>query len=592
MNAYLLSVLTLGVIFAIFSLGLNVRWGWAGELDLAYFAFIALGAYTDAVITLPPSNLPPPNAYILGLHQHFLVGALGAMLVCGAFSVVLGAIALRKLRGDYFAIVTVAAASILAATISQFTPLFNGFAGVFGLDQPFADQLNLDADTYPWFYLGLCVLALALVYIVLHQLYHSPFGRTLRAIRENELAATAFGRNIYVEKLKAYVIGGMVAGLGGSLMVHFLTAFNPASWSTTETFLLYAAIFVGGSGSLRGVVAGTFIVLVLFQELTRQAADWLGQTEGTDALRFVLVGLLIIAVLRWRPQGLLPEAHPKDQRADGAASLRPSQKGGHVTQVRLKPAGLEVVGLTKSFGGVHAVRNCSFTVEAGTVTGLIGPNGAGKSTAIDLIAGFIRANAGQALLDGRDLMGRPPHRIANAGLMRTFQTPREWGGLTVMENMLLATPQEGRSGAWRALLARPRLRRLETEDRMKARTILADLQLLEHRDFVASSLSAGQKRLLEFARIMQARPRVVLLDEPLAGVNPVLARHIAEAILGLKASGITVLLVEHNLPFIEEVCDVVNVMSLGTCIATGSMAELRKKPDVIDAYLGQLPAVV
>lgn len=309
---YLVGVITLGSILSILCLGLNVRWGWAGELDLSFYAFVAIGAYMYSVITLPASTLPPPNTYILGLSMPFIVGVLGAMIASGLMSLVVGMIALRKLRGDYFAIVTVATSLIIYTVISQDFSLFNGFNGVFGLDQPFNSVLNLDSTQYSYFLLGLCIICLIGTYLVLELLYNSPFGRTLRAIREDETAAAAFGRNIYLDKLKAFVIGGMVAGLGGSLLAVYLTAFNPASWSSFETFLLYSAIIVGGSANSRGVVLGTFVTLVLITEATRFLPDIPGHADAVSAVRNMCIGALIIVALRWRPQGLLPERRPRD----------------------------------------------------------------------------------------------------------------------------------------------------------------------------------------------------------------------------------------------------------------------------------------
>ena len=225
---YLFGIATVGVIFSILALGLNLRYGWTGNLDLAYFMFVALGAYTYGVFTLPPSHLPPPDGYILGLSQPFIVGLLAAAVVSGLLSLLVGVVALRNLRGDYFAIVTICTALIVYAVIGQLTPLFDGFTGLFGYAQPFNDIMQLDTATYPLFYLGLCSIFLVIVYFLVQRLYNSAFGRTLRATREDETAAAAFGRNVYRMKLKAYVISGMIAGLGGALlrMAHGLGSVN------------------------------------------------------------------------------------------------------------------------------------------------------------------------------------------------------------------------------------------------------------------------------------------------------------------------------------------------------------------------------
>jgi ABC-type branched-subunit amino acid transport system ATPase component len=247
---------------------------------------------------------------------------------------------------------------------------------------------------------------------------------------------------------------------------------------------------------------------------------------------------------------------------------------------------LEVTDLSKSFGGVEAVRKCSFTIEQGSITGLIGSNGAGKSTTVNLLSGFQRADSGEVRFAGESIMGRPPNQVAARGLIRTFQTAREWGSLSVMENMLVAARAMGRDAAWRSLFRPRRIATAERDDREAARGILADLGLLALRDDRAGELSGGQKRLLEFARIMMARPQLALLDEPLSGVNPVLVERISHAIEYLRQSGITLVIVEHNLTFVEQACDTAIVMALGTVIASGTMNALRKDPAVLDAYLG------
>jgi ABC-type branched-subunit amino acid transport system ATPase component len=249
---------------------------------------------------------------------------------------------------------------------------------------------------------------------------------------------------------------------------------------------------------------------------------------------------------------------------------------------------LELKGVEKNFGGVQAIRGCDFTVDEGRIIGLIGPNGAGKSTTIDVIAGFQKPDAGSIRFAGQEIGGMAAHRVSRLGLMRTFQSAREWAKLTVMENMLVAAPPRNRESIWRAIITPGALRSQEDEDRVLAREVMTSLNLITLKDELAGNLSGGQKRLLEFARILMARPRMVLLDEPLAGVNPVLSGRIGEAIQTLRSEKITVVLVEHNLPFVEEVCDSVIVMALGKRIAAGSMDEMRSNSGVVDAYLGEV----
>jgi branched-chain amino acid transport system ATP-binding protein len=256
-------------------------------------------------------------------------------------------------------------------------------------------------------------------------------------------------------------------------------------------------------------------------------------------------------------------------------------------------AALVVEGLYKHFGGVVAVDKCSFRALKGQVTGLIGPNGAGKSTAIDLISGFKLPDAGTIFFEGTAIQGLPPHRISRMGLIRTFQTPREWSNLTVLENVLLARWNPKREALWRSLTGPGRVQRLTSKsEHSRAREMLIELGLDKLASERAGNLSGGQKRLLEFARIRMAEPQLVILDEPMGGVNPVLGERMVAAIEGFIASGTTVIIVEHNLPFIERVAQHVIVMAQGAVIASGPFESLRSNQSVIDAYLGEVSGEV
>jgi len=249
---------------------------------------------------------------------------------------------------------------------------------------------------------------------------------------------------------------------------------------------------------------------------------------------------------------------------------------------------LQVRGLTKRFGGVIAVDACSFEAPLGQVTGLIGPNGAGKSTAIDLISGFKLPDSGTVLFKGKEIQGLPPHQISRLGLIRTFQSPREWPGLSVLENVVMARWDPAREGFFGGLRGLGDAHRVKAADELaQARDILGEFGLSPLRNERAGNLSGGQKRLVEFARIRMAAPELVILDEPMGGVNPVLGERMAVAIEAFIAAGTSVIVVEHNLPFIERVTQHVIVMAQGTVIAEGAFEALRSNQDVVDAYLGE-----
>jgi ABC-type branched-subunit amino acid transport system ATPase component len=238
-----------------------------------------------------------------------------------------------------------------------------------------------------------------------------------------------------------------------------------------------------------------------------------------------------------------------------------------------------------SFGGVRAVGGASFTVSRGTITGLIGPNGAGKSTIVGLVAGALRPASGRILFEGRDITGKQPHEVARRGILRTFQLASEFARLTVLENLLVAAPAQAGESFRGALLGRRHWRRRELEDVERARSLLLQFGLADKADDYGGSLSGGQRRLLELARALMASPRLLLLDEPMAGVNPVIAREIEGYLVALRQDGLTTLMIEHELDVVERICDRVIVMAQGRVLTSGSMREVRGSREVQDAYI-------
>jgi ABC-type branched-subunit amino acid transport system permease subunit len=315
---YVVSVATIGVITAIFCLGVNVSWGWVGQLDLAFYAYVALGAYGICVLELPRpvSQAGLTSSYIGGLGWPFVPALLGATAIGGTAAFLVGSIALRRLRGDYIAIITASTALALAAVLSQDSTLVGGYIGVYGLPQPFNGVLHLGHVAYSWFYLGFCLVCLALVFVVLGALYASPFGRSLRAVREDDVAAAAFGRRLYWLRLRAYALGGAAGSFGGALLACYLGAWNPSSWNLIEVTLLLSAVIVGGRANSFGVVIGSVLVLTLIPEVTRLVPIVGGNASIGPALANILAGLLIVAVLRYRPSGILREPRTVDRSDD------------------------------------------------------------------------------------------------------------------------------------------------------------------------------------------------------------------------------------------------------------------------------------
>jgi ABC-type branched-subunit amino acid transport system permease subunit len=321
MIAYLVSVLTEGAIFGIMALGLNVIWGWSGDFDLAYYGYVAVGAYMTLVLTIGPAA--PPAQYILGLSLPYPLAVVIAVGSAMAVSLVVGLIALRHLRGIYFSIVTLGAVYVMYVIAGQYVPLFDGYNGLSGLFDPMGDWFGLDFQSYQYFFLGLSLVMFVLVYLFMARVSGSRFGMALRTLREDERAAAAFGRDIYRLKLKGYVLGAGVGGFAGALFAGYLGAFNTSAWAPVEVIVLYAAVLVGGRGNITGVALGVLIMGVLVQESTR----FLPQLPGLNTMQYLdqhpqillavrgaVIGLILVLFLRFRPQGLLPERRFVDRQ--------------------------------------------------------------------------------------------------------------------------------------------------------------------------------------------------------------------------------------------------------------------------------------
>jgi ABC-type branched-subunit amino acid transport system ATPase component/ABC-type uncharacterized transport system permease subunit len=485
-------------------------------------------------------------------------------------------------------------AVLLNLLVMNFVPLFNGDAGLAIVPAPLQSQVMTTTTTgSQWgFTIGVIVL-LAAVFWLVRRLTESPYGRTLRAMRDNDKVADSLGKNLLQLRTGMLVAGGAIAGLSGGVLVTFISVWSPAAWTYAETIVLFAAVIIGGRGNHLGALLGAIIVPVGFEESTRLITDANPSLPPNllPSLQWVAIGLLIALFLWFRPQGVLPErrrviAVPEPANLASAA-------GPLLVRPRTPPADdsadrdtiLQAIDVSRDFGGVRAVSGVSLSVARGTVTGLIGPNGAGKSTLLAVLAGTDRATSGTVRYDGEDVSGLAAYRRARLGLVRTFQLASEFKRLTVMENLLSAAPKN-RGDTMRGALGGRRY--WDGDERAtigRAADILRRFGLTDLANSYAGDLSGGQRRLVEIMRALMTDPAMLLLDEPMAGVHPELAHRIGEMLIQLSHDGLTVLMVEHELAIMEEFCDPVIVMADGSVLAQGTMAQLRERAEVVEAYL-------
>lgn len=306
--------------------GLNLQLGVTGIINFAFIIFQAAGAYTAAVLTLgPASGNGGFQQYIGGATWPFPLPILAAGVVGALLSLLVGVIALRRLRSDYLALVMLVVSQIAVNVVQNETGIVNGPAGLSLVPQPLATHLNLSPIAYQWFYVGLTAAICLIVYFFVHRVTGSPLGRALRAIRDNEQGALACGKNVFALRMLSFVIGGAIAGISGAVLVQFIGAWAPGAWLYPETFVLLAAVVIGGSGNNMGAVVGALLVPVAFLEATRFLPPVPGHPGLIDALQWITTALLMLLFLWFRPQGILPERRRRFPRpgAPGATPTAP-----------------------------------------------------------------------------------------------------------------------------------------------------------------------------------------------------------------------------------------------------------------------------
>jgi branched-chain amino acid transport system permease protein len=307
MNYYITTVLIYAGVDIIACLALNLQFGLSGIVNFSFIVFQAAGAYTAAVLSMPPSSqIGGEQIYVLGFNLGFPLPWIGAALVGGLLAIPVGLVVLRRLRSDYQAIAMLVLSVIATTVITNARPFLNGAAGLSLIPPPLSEHLNPYSNEYAYLYVGITFLCLLLVLFICYRIANSPFGRTLRAMREHELAATALGKNPVALKMTIFIVGGVIAGLSGGILVGFIGTWAPSVWLYPETIILFAAVIVGGRGNNLGAILGALLVPVGFEEATRFIPN-IGPVGLIPALQWVVIGFLIIGFLWFRPRGVLPE---------------------------------------------------------------------------------------------------------------------------------------------------------------------------------------------------------------------------------------------------------------------------------------------
>ncbi len=588
--------------------GLNLEFGVTGIPNLAFIVFVACGAYTYAVLTVgPAAQFGGAETYIIGGHVPAFFAIVIAVIVSGLLGVLIGLTGLRRLRLDYQALTLLIISFVASGIVGADSNIFNGLDGMSLIPDPL--QFVSSQSGRAWLYVGVVAAMCVFSVLLVRRFTGGPMGRALRAVRDDEEAAIAIGKSILGLRLLVQGIGAALAGLSGVLLVGFIGGWSPSAWQYVETLALLTALIVGGRGSNLGALIGTVLLLGAFLQGV-QYLPTIGRPDLIFDLGWVVVGGLTIAFLFLRPQGILPERRPRyasgPQLDEPAAATTEPAAGSAgdddrrarrqaalsavvAAEARRDPAEsyedvLVVEGIARSFGGVHAVADATFTVPRGAIVGLIGPNGAGKSTALGIISGFITPESGRVTFAGRDVTGVPANRRARQGLVRTFQLTHEFSRLTLLENLLVAARRHRGETVLGALAGRRYWHAEERVNLERAHQLLELFSVSHQANKLAGTLSGGQKRMLELMRALMLDPKLLLLDEPMAGLSHAVSELVEQACLSLRDAGVAVLLVEHELAAVERLCSNVVVMAQGTVLIEGEMAALRRSKEVQEAY--------
>jgi branched-chain amino acid transport system permease protein len=568
------SLLTEILVWALFAVSFDVLYGYTGLLSFGHSAFFGVGAYCLS-LSIIHWGVPVPVA--------FLIGVAGAAL----FTCAVAAIAVR-LTGHYFVVITIVVSLVLFFAAMGLRSITGGDDGLnFPRVRLFGEYTFGDATVR---YYTVLVVVSAL-YLLTRRIVNSPLGLAWKAVRDNEARARLLGYNPERLKFGAYVLSGTLAGISGGLyaLINSYTTVEFLHWSLSGDPVMWT--IVGGAGTLAGPVIGTLVLVFL--------RDFL----STILIHVypILVGAILIVSITFFPKGIVGSVtawrrsrrraanavagdgarHSLDSLGSPAAAPRPAHAAPGNARARAHGPGpiiLETKGLTRAFGGLVALDHVDFTIRAGEIRAVIGPNGAGKTTLFNVITGVLPPTGGQILFEGEDISGWPAHGISQKGIARTVQVTSIFPALTVRENVWLGAQSRG----WlHPLASRGKMAAIEGQ----VEELIALVGLAAEADAEAGELSHGDQRLLEIALALSTRPRLLLLDEPTAGLSGKETRDMVRVVRNLSARQ-TIVIVEHDMDVVMELADTITVLHMGKTLAEGPPQATRENRLVQEVYLG------
>ena len=555
----------------IMATSLNLTTGFLGQLALGHAGFMAIGAYTAAIITKSMTTVDIAISFPLGL--------IAGGLVAAVFGLVIGVPVLR-LKGDYLAIITLGFGEIIRVILNNLS-ITGGAMGLIGIKR---------ATNFTYVY-----VIMVLIVACLFTLARSRHGRAILSIRENEVAAESTGIPTTRYKIFAFTLAAFFAGIGGGLYAHKMGTLSPATFDFNKSIEYLVMVVLGGMGSITGSVVAA-AVLTLLPEVLRFLSDW----------RMLIYSVVLILMMLFRPKGLLGTAEFSliaiwDWCADRCRALRAAyrkrypkkEKNVIMPEVPKYDYGnfnlpvMETRHLGIRFGGLQAAENVNIKLYDNEIVGLIGPNGAGKTTVFNMLTGVYLPTEGDILLLGKSIVGKVTHDITANGIARTFQNIRLFKSMTVMENIKVAFQTRMHYSVMDGVLRTPRYAKEERGIDLRVRELLAVFDMEDVADVRADSLPYGQQRKLEICRALASNPKVLLLDEPAAGMNPIETEELMRTIRIIRERfSVAVLLIEHDMKLVMGICERIYVLNYGKILAEGTPEAIANNPEVVAAYLG------